>query len=292
MNDDRLSDDEYNDLVDKFYEDLEGDVYPQPDNNQLTNTSTPRAFLYNKNTDGRKLLNISITDITQNEDGTMSFHFAPDNSGSGEEGDNTDTGNGGGGTVIDLPEGVLFYESFDQCDGTGGNDNSWNGQVAASEFEPDNDGWVAEKAYGAYKCARFGNTSTAGSVTTPSFTVNGEADLSFYAGAWDGSKDGTKLNISVTGGTISASSQTIKKGAFSICKLKLQGNGNMKVTFSIEKGRFFLDEVIVSEPVSGIDNLRQTASESGAYDLCGRLVNTQNLGKGLYLMNGKKMVVR
>ena len=69
--------------------DIRNDVYPQPDNNQLTNTSTPRAFLYNNNTDGRKLMNISITDITQNNDGTIDFKFAPDNSGSGEEGDNT-----------------------------------------------------------------------------------------------------------------------------------------------------------------------------------------------------------
>ena len=292
LNDDRLSDDEYNDLVDKFYEDLEGDVYPQPDNNQLTNTSTPRAFLYNKNTDGRKLMNISITDITQNEDGTISFHFAPDNSGSGEEGDNTDTGNGGGGTGTDLPEGVIFYESFDQCTGTGGNDNSWSGTIANSEFKPDNDGWVSEKAYAAYKCAKFGTGSVAGSVTTPGFTVNGEADLSFYAGAWDSAKDGTKLNLSVTGGTISATTQEISKGAFSICKFKLTGNGTMKLTIATEKGRFFLDEVVVSEPVSGIDNLRQTASESVAYDLCGRLVNPQNLGKGLYVVGGKKMVVR
>ncbi len=236
-------------------------------------------------------MNISITDITQNEDGTMSFHFAPDNSGSGEEGDNTDTGNGGG-TVIDLPEGVLFYESFDQCDGTGGNDNSWSGTIANSEFTPDNDGWVSEKAYAAYKCAKFGTGSVAGSVTTPSFTVNGEADLSFYAGAWDSSKDGVKLNLSVTGGTISATTQEISKGAFSICKFKLTGNGTMKLTIATEKGRFFLDEVVVSEAVSGIDNLRQTASESVAYDLCGRLVNTQNLGKGLYVIGGKKVVVR
>ena len=69
--------------------DMRNDVYPQPDNNQLTNTSVPRAFLYNENEDGRKLMNISITEITQNDNGTIDFKFAPDNSGSGEEGDNT-----------------------------------------------------------------------------------------------------------------------------------------------------------------------------------------------------------
>ena len=104
---------EYYDLLDLSYADIEHDVYPQPGNNQLTNTSFPRAFLYNKNTDGRKLMNISITDITQNADGTIAFKFAPDNSGS-EEGDNTDYGNanqGGAETAI------RTVESADRQDG-------------------------------------------------------------------------------------------------------------------------------------------------------------------------------
>lgn len=78
----------YWDLSDQYDADVYGDVYPQPDNNQLTNTSVPRSFLYNANEDGRKLMNIAITDITQNDDGTIAFNFAPDSSGS-EEDDNT-----------------------------------------------------------------------------------------------------------------------------------------------------------------------------------------------------------
>ena len=80
--------DKYNALLDQYNADIIGDVYPQAGNNQLTNTSLPRAFLYNKNYDGRKLMNIAITDITQNADGTIAFNFAPDNSGE-KEGDNT-----------------------------------------------------------------------------------------------------------------------------------------------------------------------------------------------------------
>jgi len=60
---------EYFDLEDLLNADIAGDVYPQEGHNSLTNTSTPRAFTYNANTDGRKLMNISITDITQNADG-------------------------------------------------------------------------------------------------------------------------------------------------------------------------------------------------------------------------------
>ena len=95
---DRLED-QYYDLWDQYNADVKGDVYPQKGNNQLTNTSKPRAFLYNKNTDGRKLMNISITNIKQNRNGTITFHFEPDDSGSGEEGDNTTYGKTSGGST-------------------------------------------------------------------------------------------------------------------------------------------------------------------------------------------------
>ena len=281
----------------EFDEDVEGDVYPQPNNNQLTNTSTPRAFLYNKNTDGRKLMNVSITEITQNEDGTIGFHFAPDNSGSGVEGDNTivdDLGGGTGGSSFELPEGTLFYESFDKCNGTGGNDDNWLGTIALGTFETDNNNWVAPKAYGAYKCAKFGTGKESGTATTPKFKVNGQAYLYFRAGAWNSSKDATTLNLSVTGGTISAATQTISKGAFSICQLTLQGNGDMTITFASKSGRFFLDDVLVYEDTSSaINTISLSADEKAvAYDLFGRQVAGGDLNKGLYIQGGKKVIVR
>lgn len=44
-------------------------------NNELTNTSTPAAIMYNKNAVGSYLLSKPITDITEHEDGTISFVF-------------------------------------------------------------------------------------------------------------------------------------------------------------------------------------------------------------------------
>jgi len=52
-----------------------GDAYPFGSVNALTNTSTPAATLYHYNTDNKKLMNIQLLNITQNTDGTMSFHF-------------------------------------------------------------------------------------------------------------------------------------------------------------------------------------------------------------------------
>ncbi len=66
--------------------DVKGDPYPYTStdgltilNNVLTNTSAPAATLNNANKDGAKLMNKSITDITQNADGTISFKFANNN---------------------------------------------------------------------------------------------------------------------------------------------------------------------------------------------------------------------
>lgn len=55
------------------------DTYPQGTLNALTNETSPAATLNNANTDGSKFLNKSITDITQNEDGTISFRFTNNN---------------------------------------------------------------------------------------------------------------------------------------------------------------------------------------------------------------------
>lgn len=39
-------------------------------------------------------------------------------------------------------QNAVFYESFDQNAGTGGNDGAWSGDIAKSDVKYDNDGWV------------------------------------------------------------------------------------------------------------------------------------------------------
>ena len=287
---DRLEN-QYYDLVDQYYADIYGDVYPQPNNNQLTNTSVPRAFLYNNNSDGRKLMNISITDITQNSDSTISFKFAPDDSGSGEEGDNTQYG-------LSAPKpditGALFYESFDQCDGKGGNDDAWSGSIATGQFITDNEDWTSEKAYGANQCAKFGTSSVNGSATTPSFAMNGTGVLTFKAGAWNAKSDGTTLTLSVSDGSVSPSSFEIVKGQFTDLEATITATGNVTLTFASEKGRFFLDEVLVMDPNATAIRTVKTPDNTTIriYTLDGRYVGSdfKQLSRGLYIVNGRKIV--
>ena len=82
--------------------------------------------------------------------------------------------------------------------------------------------------------------------------MNGTATLTFKAGAWNASADGTTLNLSVSNGTISPATVTIEKGAFTDCAATITATSDVTVTFAAENGRFFLDEVLVVADTTGI----------------------------------------
>lgn len=258
-----------------------GDTFREGNGTSLTN-STKFATLYNANTDGTKRMNKSVTDITMNPDKTMSFNLKYDNTG----GDLTNN---------------LFYESFDDCNGTGGNDNQWSGSIASSVFTPDNKGWSAASsgnplaAYGGDRCARFGSKNNSGAVTTPAFSLDGTATFTFRAAPWG--TDGTLLTLSATNGaTINPSSFTMKAGEWTDFTATITGTGNVKVTFTPAK-RFFLDEVKAFVP-TGIKGITTNPGSSDKcadnkiYTLDGRFVGTDAsvLPRGIYIVGGRKIV--
>ena len=96
---------------------------------------------------------------------------------------------------------ALFYESFDGNDGTGGNDGAWSGNAGSGTAVYDNEGWTAENIYRANKCVKLGTGSKVGAAETPALAgLNGDATLTFKAGAWDSSSEATTLNVTVSGG--------------------------------------------------------------------------------------------
>ena len=238
------------------------------------------AKFFNKNTNGTYWIDSSVENIKQNNDGSISFNFVANYGGSAEE---QPTGN------------YLFYESFDECNSTGGNDGLWSGGIALGAFTTDNEGWAAEKAYGANQCVKLGTGKIDGSATTPAITINGTATLTFNAGAWDANADGTTLNLSVSNGTISPATVTMEKGAFTECTATITATGNVKVTFAAEKGRFFLDEVLAVDPnATAIQSIsaHKEIKTMRVYTLDGRYVGTDPdlLPRGMYIINGKKIV--
>ena len=261
------------------------DLYPYGSNNSLTKTSSPAATLHNTNSDGSNYMHIDINNIAV-KSGKASFTLSNRNAG-------TDT------PVI--PFGSMLSESFDECDGTGGNDGIWGGRsIGAGTPTYDNKGWTSTqgKVYASSACVRVGTSSVNGDITTPSFTVNGKAVLSFKAGAWNTSGDGTTLNLSVSNGTISPSSVTMKKGEWTDYNVTITANGNVKTTFKASKLRFFLDEVKVTDAsTSDIQEISASRSSSivAYYTLGGVQVTAPS--PGIYLARYadgtiKKVVIR
>ncbi len=225
---------------------------------------------------------VSIKDITKNSDGTITFTYGNTSSGGDEEEPVTPTGD------------YLFYESFNSCDGKGGNDDQWNGSIAIAKFNADNEGWNAkqDKCYGADKCAKFGTGSVAGVATTPSFTINGTTTLTFKAAPWSG--DGATLTLSVSNGSITPSQVTMKAEQWSTFTATITGTGVTSVTFTPSK-RFFLDEVLAVDPtatgIKGI-SITERPADNRIYSIDGRYVgNDLNiLRPGIYIVGGRKVV--
>ena len=150
---------------------------------------------------------------------------------------------------------TIFAETFDNCKGTGGNDGIFGN--ASATFNPDKEGWTSEASYGGKGCARFGKSKVKGTVTTPTFSVNGTSTFKFMAAPY-GSNDGTLLELSVNGNanaTLSEKQLAMKQGQWTNYTLTLTGQGMISITFA-PADRFFLDEVYViaekeDEPLPG-----------------------------------------
>ena len=155
----------------------------------------------------------------------------------------------------------LLYESFDGCDGAGGNDDQWSGSlsqtaISSSNYSTyfDNSGWTYSTSYAADECLRVGKTSDGPyTITTPSIAFTGNATLTFKAGAWNASGDGTALNLSSTNCTLKQNGTTITsvtmvKGSWTEYTVDIT-NATSPFTISFttasKKSRFFIDEVTI-----------------------------------------------
>lgn len=209
--------------------------------------------------------------------------------------------------------GTVFCETFDDCEGMGGNDGQWSGSIASNEYK--NSSWTITKGYKAYHCVKFGSSSDLGSATTPAINVSkdGTYILTFRAGAWNSNKEKTDLKISLSGGTFengaTTTTEKLQKGAFGTFTLTIKATGNtLKITFesgASSNSRFFLDDVVVkSSSATGIKRIEQSAGggpsarrvdrsatlRNGHYDLMGRPVDKTI--RGIVIHRGKKVLKR
>ena len=145
---------------------------------------------------------------------------------------------------------TIFSETFDKCDGTGGNDGKWNNISTTPAISADKK-WTNANGYGASKCARYGTGSKLGSATTPTLTFTGDATLTFRAGAWNAKNEKTTLKLSISNGTLSASTVTLEKGSFTEYTINITGvttNPTIKFEgYQKSDSRFFLDDVVITQ---------------------------------------------
>lgn len=141
---------------------------------------------------------------------------------------------------------LVFYESFDKNDGTGGNDGKWSGSIASNDIQYDVTGWTCQNASGANKCAKFGTSSKKGTATTPALTdLEGDAILTFKAAPWN--TEGGKMSVTISDGTIETSEFELINNTFTEYSVKISGGTTSKITFTSSVARFFLDEVKVKQ---------------------------------------------
>ena len=147
----------------------------------------------------------------------------------------------------------VFSEDFSSCTGTGGNDNSWNGSIATTTLPTAiSSSWSITYGNAASSCIKLGSGSSTGHAITPSIDCGSAttATLTFRAGAWNHSDDGTTLALTFTNCSGDKSSVTLEKGSFTEYTVNLSNiTGAIKIDFYVSNGskhRFFLDDVEVT----------------------------------------------
>ena len=262
-------------------------LYPYNSNNKLTRTSKPTSSLYNTNSDGTNFMHVDITNMAVDEDNAVaSLSFVPYKKG--------DTDN-----KPVVPEGdYLLKETFDKNNSEGGNDDKWNKITSVADPVFDNEGWTSanDKIYGANECIRMGTAKLPGTITSPTFTVNGTATLSFKAGAWDSKGDGKTLTVTASNGSLSQGTFEMTRGEWTNYSTTINATGNVKLTFTTSAKRFFLDDVYVTNASTGIvSTTADTAKRTvvGYFGLDGTRLQTPRKGINIvkYADGSSKKVV-
>lgn len=267
-----------------------GDAYPHLRRDSITPQSRPAAAWYN----GTEGFPLSILHIAEAPDSTVGFEVRRH------------------ADAALPPAGyeVVLRETFDRCAGTGGNDSRYSGTVAQADLMPDLGGWQGEHLYGGQQCARVGSTYVgAGAISSPWFTLPADTvTLTFRAAGWDTRREGTDLNVTLTGSGVFAESGTqsvrltMSQGSWTTHELHLAGQGSARITWQPHR-RFFLDDVSVlvgrepsaSQP-TGVERPAlgvQPSVPTRYYSLGGRFMGTrwELLPRGAYVAVGSMPAV-
>ncbi len=252
------------------------------------------------------------TAITTTTDDTRYATYSPSGSDNGDGGDNGDNGdnneNGGSdngdsgnngdgdgdgsGDTTPTPEGYLFYEPFD--DVTKGNNSETGG--SNNSFEKCSHISSSSTAFAAGGAVRLGSSSKKGSITTNTIEFGGgQLTVMIDVKGWTNIEG--KLDVTLTGST----KQTVSYKAtisddFETVTLTFNNvSANPTLTIATTSKRAFIDNIRVFDPTAtSIDSVARptTSKDNGTYTMSGQRLNKKPTKPGLYIVNGKKIIIR
>lgn len=165
---------------------------------------------------------------------------------------------------------ALFNETFDLCNGSGGRDDTFSGNVGTSATTDKLDeSWTTISNNGAYQCIKLGTSNNSGTVTTSNITLTGNGTLTYSAAGWGDTGNNT-VTVSATGATLSGDTQvTMTNGEWSdyIVSIK-DAEGEVAITFTMKRG--FLDDVKVVEEGAVAPAITATLNTAGYGTYCSK----------------------
>ena len=232
-----------------------GDPFPGTSGNTaLTNYTTPASTLYNANSDGGYFMNKSIDNITESEDGLISFVACrpelaapqPDD-GKEIEGDNAFT--------VSWPavNGAIGYELELTETGTASSDPNEAlereftfekfvsktvgfSDVSSKMSDYGLSGWTGSKIFTTPNKMRLGTSSAAGNVRTATWKVPQSTEITIVMGA-----DVVKAGTTVNGKLLIAYGNAGESATYEEVDFEVTGNGRHVFHFTVRKGLFWLE---------------------------------------------------
>lgn len=258
-----------------FY-DMASDTYPYKTNKSFTNTSKPAATLYNKNTDGSKKLNKSVLDITQNSDGTVAFRFLAS-----------------AGSVT--PSGEAIWQE------------SWDDAAAGDAAEDVANASATYEGDGGKYCKIFEEELAGG--TAPELLIpkksreknylkatislggnSGELPLTFNCNK--------QIDVTTETAGVSITFGSVDEKTYSYTVSVPENTTTLVLVFSTTTdSNARIDDIMLSKP-KGTSSIGKTTMKSAknedVYTLQGVKISStgQNLKRGIYIVGGKKIVVK
>lgn len=259
-----------------------GDLYPgSSGNNQLTNTSTPSASLYAKNTDGKNLMNKPITEIAE-ADGIISFSFmggqvtidTPVATDATAIAHNTFTANwdpveGAVSYNLTLTETIddgqetpsavdlmVLYEDFKKFLVESDGSVNISSRLDEYTFQP---GWTGSSVFQGQYGAKLASKNNAGSLTTPSLDfTSGSMTILTYVRAYDSSATPTLSILDGSGSTIASGTITPSDSTYLIFTLDdgVPDVAKLKISTPSRK-RVYVGDLYVFDGILDNDQLSQ-----------------------------------